>query len=189
LVRKFKDIKLQLKVTSLTCLYALNIRYLTTLAAAEQLYDAIYVWKRQQYIEISKVSLDFFNQFGQEYKVGKYKSGSSTYKKIITTVSNYADGFFEIVAKYTPADGRLHEQYSGWNGTAVSAKDLTWSYASFITAKAAREGKVPDSWAAKSISVPKGKCQFGPEHDVQNDIISVKFSVTDTSITSFGSVS
>lgn len=162
---------------------------MTTLAAAEQLYDAIYVWKRQGYLEITKVSLDFFNQFGTQYKVGKYKAGSSTYKKIISTVSTYADGFFEMVAENTPADGRLHEQYSGWNGTAVSARDLTWSYASFITAKAAREGKVPDSWAAKSISVPRGKCQFGPEHDVQNDIISVKFSAADTSITGFGTVS
>jgi glucoamylase len=161
---------------------------LTTLAAAEQLYDAIYVWKKQGRLEITTISKSFFNQFGS-FPVGTYKSSSSTYKKIVSAVTTYADGFVDMVAKYTPADGRLHEQFSGWNGTSVSAKDLTWSYASLITAKAARDGKVPDSWGAEKVSAPKGKCSPGPVHVVSNDIISVKFVATDSELTGFGSVS
>ncbi|KAI8583012.1 hypothetical protein K450DRAFT_196587 [Umbelopsis ramanniana AG] len=165
-----------------------NPWYLTTLAAAEQLYDAIYVWKKQGRLEITTISESFFNQFGS-VSVGTYKSSSSTYKKIVSAVSTYADGFVDMVAKYTPADGRLHEQFSGWNGTSVSAKDLTWSYASLMTAKAARDGKVPDSWGAKKVSAPKGKCSPGPVHVVSNDIISVKFVATDSELTGFGSTS
>jgi glucoamylase len=161
---------------------------LTTLAAAEQLYDAIYVWKKQGQLEITTVSKDFFNQFGS-FTTGKYKSSSSTFKKIVSAVSAYADGFVDMVAKYTPSNGRLSEQFSGWNGTATSAKDLTWSYASAITTKAAKDGKVPDSWGASKVTSPKGSCKPGPVHVVPNDIISVKFVATDTELTSFGSVS
>lgn len=163
---------------------------MTTLAAAEQLYDALYVWNRQGHLEITDISLDFFSQFGYKIKTGTYKSSSSTYKHLVTSIEKYADGFVEIVAKYTPSDGRLHEQFSGWNGTAVSARDLTWSYASVLTTKAAKDGNVPASWGATSIKAPHGKCKFGPEHVVSNDIIDVKFSVTDTTLTtSFGTVS
>lgn len=167
--------------------YSGNPWYLTTLAAAEQLYDALYVWNRQGHLEITDISLDFFSQFGYKIKTGTYKSSSSTYKHLVTSIEKYADGFVEIVAKYTPSDGRLHEQFSGWNGTAVSARDLTWSYASVLTTKAAKDGNVPASWGATSIKAPHGKCKFGPEHVVSNDIIDVKFSVTDTTLTtSFG---
>ncbi|KAH8551114.1 glucoamylase [Umbelopsis sp. PMI_123] len=165
-----------------------NPWYLTTLAAAEQLYDAIYVWKKQGQLEITTVSKDFFNQFGS-FTTGKYKSSSSTFKKIVSAVSAYADGFVDMVAKYTPSNGRLSEQFSGWNGTATSAKDLTWSYASAITTKAAKDGKVPDSWGASKVTSPKGSCKPGPVHVVPNDIISVKFVATDTELTSFGSSS
>ena len=39
---------------------------------------------------------------------------------------------------HTPADQRMTEQYSRNDGTATGAQDLTWSYASLITAAIAR---------------------------------------------------
>jgi glucoamylase len=53
--------------------------------------------------------------------------------------------------KYTPNDGSLAEQYLRSNGNPISAKDLTWSYAAFLTANSARAQAMPASWGAASV--------------------------------------
>ncbi|RXW25358.1 hypothetical protein EST38_g507 [Candolleomyces aberdarensis] len=128
--------------------------YLTTLAVAEQLYDAIIVWKAQQSIEVTSTSLAFFRQFSSNVQAGTYASTSATYTTLLDGVQKFADGFVEVVAKYTPADGQLSEQYHRNNGAQLSAKHLTWSYAATLTAFAARDGYVPESWGAVGASVP-----------------------------------
>lgn len=54
--------------------------------------------------------------------------------------------------QFTPADGALAEQYSRNDGMQISARDLTWSYAAFLTAYSARKGVVPASWGASFVS-------------------------------------
>lgn len=54
-------------------------------------------------------------------------------------------------AKYTPSNGGLAEQFSKNNGAPLSAVDLTWSYASALTAFQARSGLVSASWGAKGL--------------------------------------
>lgn len=136
-----------------------NAWYLCTAAVAEQLYDAIYVWKDQGSISVTDVSLPFFQDLIPGTAVGTYQSGSKTYKGLLDAVSDYADGFLEIISKHTPGDGSMAEQYSKDDGTPVGARDLTWSYAAFLTAAARREGIVPRSWASnETLSVPE-KCQ------------------------------
>ena len=66
-------------------------------------------------------------------------------------MQEYADGFVAIAEQYTPEDGALAEQFSRENGTALSAVDLTWSYASFLTMQRAREGKFGPSWGAAGV--------------------------------------
>jgi glucoamylase len=132
-----------------------NPWYLTTFAAAEQLYDAVYQWQKQHSVEITAISLPFFKQIYPAARVGVYPSSSSTFRQILKAVSTYADGFIAINQKYTPKDGALSEQFSRENGTQLSAPDLTWSYASALTAFDAREGRVPPSWGAKYLVPPK----------------------------------
>lgn len=48
------------------------------------------------------------------------------------------DAFLETVRAFTPASGELSEQFDRTTGQQVSAKQLAWSYAAFITAIAAR---------------------------------------------------
>ena len=58
------------------------------------------------------------------------------------------------MAKYTPRDGSLAEQFSKGDGSPVSAVDLTWSYASAITAFGARgEVGVGVGWGAGGLRV------------------------------------
>ena len=85
---------------------------------------------------------------------GTYASSTSTYTTITTAIKTFADGFLAINAKYTPSNGGLAEQYNKATGAPLSAVDLTWSYASALTAFAARKGISPPSWGAKGLTVP-----------------------------------
>lgn len=60
----------------------------------------------------------------------------------------------------------------------MSAVDLTWSYASALTAFAARQGTIPTSWGAGGLVVPSS-CSPNPGPTVQ-----VTFNVAAT--TQFG---
>ncbi|KAK0504262.1 glucoamylase [Armillaria luteobubalina] len=130
-----------------------NPWYLTTAAVAEQLYDAIIVWKQTGSIEVTSISLAFFQQFSS-VTVGVYASSTTTYTDLLSAVQTFADGFLAINAEYTPSGGGLSEQFSRNNGAPISATDLTWSYAATLTAFGARAGVVPASWGASGLTVP-----------------------------------
>lgn len=138
--------------------YGGNPWYLNTLATAELLYDSLYVWEHQGFIHVTDLSKGFFQELVPHVKSHKYKHGSREFKELIKAVKKYADGFVEVVAKYTPADGSFAEQYSRDNGTALSAPHLTWSYAAFLTSTARREGVMPPSWADDSVSSIPEEC-------------------------------
>lgn len=74
-----------------------NPWYLCTLAAAEQLYDAIYTWDRIGSLEITDVSLNFFTDLYSSARIGTYPSSSATYASIVNAVKTYADGYVSIV--------------------------------------------------------------------------------------------
>lgn len=135
-----------------------NPWYLNTLAAAEQLYDALYVWKQQGSITVTSTSLAFFKDLVSSVTAGTYASGSSTYTSIYNAVQTYADGYIAVVQKYTPSTGALAEQFDKSSGSPLSAADLTWSYAAFITAAQRRNGVVPPSWVASGGNSVPGTC-------------------------------
>ncbi|KAI4120454.1 MAG: hypothetical protein LQ347_007091, partial [Umbilicaria vellea] len=80
------------------------------------------------------------------------------YTSLTTAIKTYADGYLAIVEKYTPSTGALAEQFSRATGAPLSAADLTWSYASFLTAIARRAGQVPASWDASSANAVPNAC-------------------------------
>jgi glucoamylase len=105
-------------------------------------------------IEVTDISLAFFRQFSPCISTGTYNSGTFPYSRLISAIKSFADGFVEIAAKYTPSDGGLAEQFDKQTGKALSAADLTWSYASALTAGDSRAGVTPVSWGAKGLIVP-----------------------------------
>jgi len=135
-----------------------NPWYLTTLAAAEQLYNALYVWKQQGSITVTSVSLAFFRDRVPNINTGTYNSGSGTYTSIINAVQGYADGFMDVVATYAYPDGRMPEQFTRDHGTPTAAADLTWSYSAFLSAAARREGSVPAPWVGTLGNTLPGTC-------------------------------
>ncbi|PYH92513.1 putative glycosyl hydrolase, family 15 [Aspergillus ellipticus CBS 707.79] len=135
-----------------------NPWYLTSLAAAEQLFDALYQWDQQGGINITQLSAPFFSDLVPNATVGAYAKSSREYTTLAQAVRAYADGFIAVVQQYTPGDGGLAEQFSRSTGDPVSAIDLTWSYAAFLTAVARRSGSVPDTWGSSSATSVPGQC-------------------------------
>ena len=74
-------------------------------------------------------------------------------------MTTYADGFISLVQKYLPANNSISEQYSRENGTALSAFDLTWSFASFVTMSERRAGYYPASWNTSAAALAPSTCQ------------------------------
>jgi glucoamylase len=89
---------------------------------------------------------------------GTYASSTSTYTTLYNAVKAYADGYVNIVATYAQSNGSLSEQFSRSNGVPLSAYDLTWSYAAFLTAAARRAGVVPYSWGEPTASSVPSVC-------------------------------
>lgn len=139
-----------------------NPWYLTTLAAAEQLYSALYQWEQVGSITVNTVSLPFFRDILPSVSSGTYAKSSQTYKSIVAAVRTYADGFITVVQQYTPSDGSLDEQYDRNTGAPTSARDLTWSYAAFLTAIERRDGIVPPTWGEPNANKVPTTCTGTP---------------------------
>ncbi|XWX00858.1 hypothetical protein V2A60_008881 [Cordyceps javanica] len=146
-----------------------NPWYLATMAAAEQLYDAVHIWNQQGSVTVTSTSQAFFNDFVPNISAGTYSGDSSTFKSIVQGAAAYADDFVAIVAKYTPSSGSLAEQFDKNNGAPLSARDLTWSYASLLTAIDRRAGIIPPSWASSGAGEVPGSCSG---HTVQGTYTS-----------------
>ncbi|KAJ7367346.1 glucoamylase [Mycena albidolilacea] len=161
-----------------------NPWYLATAAVAEQLYDALIVWKAQGSLSVTSVSLAFFQQFLPSVTAGTYAASTSTYTTLTAAVKTFADGFIAVHAKYTPSGGGLAEQYSRSNGVPVSAVDLTWSYAAALTAFGARAGVTSPGWGAAGLTVPT-TCQTsgsGGGGGGSTGTVAVTFNVVATTV-------
>jgi glucoamylase len=55
-------------------------------------------------------------------------------------MKTYADTFIATGQLHAYSNGSLSEEFSRTDGYSVGARDLTWSYGSFLTTFAAREG-------------------------------------------------
>ncbi|KAK3318307.1 Six-hairpin glycosidase-like protein [Apodospora peruviana] len=140
--------------------YSGNPWYLITLGAAEFLYDAAAQWSKQGAITVDITSLAFFQDLYPGVEANRtYKRCKKTgaFRQIVDAAIAYADSFVEVVQKYTPTDGSLAEQFLKIApGTPLSAADLTWSYASFVSMAHRRGGEFPPSWVfGESTTLPE----------------------------------
>ncbi|KAJ3809548.1 glycoside hydrolase family 15 protein [Lentinula aff. lateritia] len=142
-----------------------NPWYLTTFAVSEQLYDSLFVWDAQGSLQITPVSLSFFQQFSSNVQPGNYEADSQTYGTLTSEIRAFADGFIAVNGNYTPESGSLAEQYGKDDGKPTSARDLTWSYASAITSFLAHDGIVTSPWGAQGLQIrgdANGHCISNP---------------------------
>ncbi|RDL30375.1 putative Glucoamylase P [Venustampulla echinocandica] len=135
-----------------------NPWYLLTTAAAEFLYDAVAQWKARKTLVVDDTSLAFFKDLYTSITVRTYDSASDDFTKIMDAITAYADSFVAVAQKYTPPDGSLAEQFNRNTGAPLSAKDLTWSYAAFVTMAERHDGQYPPSWGTRDIPAPPSTC-------------------------------
>ncbi|CAK7237146.1 hypothetical protein SCUCBS95973_009862 [Sporothrix curviconia] len=152
-----------------------NPWYLITQGAAEFLYDAVAQWSHQGVISVDATSLAFFQDLypaatsGVTYtnrssssSVSKRSKSKCTatrsvnaFQTIVDAATAYADSFVAVAQQYTPSNGSLSEQFDKATGQPLSAYDLTWSFASFVTMARRRAGDYPAySWATDAATVP-----------------------------------
>lgn len=91
-------------------------------------------------LSVTDISLAFFQDLLPSIMTGTYTASSPTYNTLTSAIKTYADGYLSIAQQYTPPNGSLSEQFSSSDGTPLSATDLTWSYAAFLTVVARRSG-------------------------------------------------
>lgn len=169
--------------------YEGNPWYLCTLAAAEQLYSAIHQWNATGSITVDNLNAGFFSDLGSNTTNGNYAANSPEFATLTTAVRDYADGFVAVVQEYTPESGSLAEQFSRENGTAVSARDLTWSYASFLTMEFARNSTLPQSWGEASANTVPNSCQASSSNGTYTEPTATSFPNVAGIVTPNGSAS
>lgn len=118
-----------------------NPWYLTTAAMAELFYNAAAAFTAADKITVTPVTQKFWAYFAPKASPTlhrAYSSRSHTFKEMVRALQGWGDMWIRTIKHYAPEDGRFPEQYHRDTGTPRGAKDLTWSYASVITAGAAR---------------------------------------------------
>lgn len=118
---------------------------LTTCAFVELYSRAILEWKKIGSIQITQVNLPFFQDLAAQsgesiaWSQGQVlKKGSPEFNQVITWMKKLSDSFMTRVRFHTPVDGSFAEQINRDTGFMQGARDLTWSYGSFLTAYWAR---------------------------------------------------
>ena len=126
--------------------YGGNPWYLTTIAFAEFYFRLATAFSQDDKILITKLNSNFFNSlFRYENIRGPYLSAGAIlirkdprYDEILNLLKWKGDNYLRRVRMHTPANGSFSEQFSRLDGHQVSAYDLTWSFASFLSTIKAR---------------------------------------------------
>ncbi|ORZ38793.1 Six-hairpin glycosidase-like protein [Catenaria anguillulae PL171] len=123
--------------------YGGNPWFLTTIAAAELHYRTVTRAARRGSIAVSQVSLPFYQDLlaGSEFtpQAGNFARGSQEFNAITRGLVRMGDLFLERVRVHLRPGGRMDEQLDRNTGFQLSASDLTWNYAAFLTAAYARD--------------------------------------------------
>ncbi|PWT70344.1 MAG: glucan 1,4-alpha-glucosidase [Proteobacteria bacterium] len=119
--------------------YSGGAYYFSTLGAAELYFRLAATVDGGARIPVSEVNAPFLDQLiNQSTHRGFLPSDDSQRAQLVEALVARGDAMMATVRRYTPASGDLSEQFDRITGEQVSAKRLTWSYAAFLTAFAAR---------------------------------------------------
>ncbi len=115
---------------------------LSTAAGAEYLYRLMVSYLKLKQIQINDYNKAYFASLSgnTQLKSGQILSPvDRTYSSIIKGLFIEADGYLSRILFHRNADGSLSEQMNRESGYMQGAPNLTWSHASFITAKLRRD--------------------------------------------------
>lgn len=114
---------------------------LTTHALAEYYYRLAQKLQIVGSLKVSDLTFSFYkdklmeaNSQNTNLSVGTFSKDSGVFKRVVASLIQSADNLMARVKYHTPADGSFAEQINRHTGFMRGAPNLTWSYASFLTA-------------------------------------------------------
>jgi glucoamylase len=133
-----------------------NPWYLTTAAFAEFHYRLARELERRGSFALTERNIAFFSGLlpAQEVRAGaRIRMDGPSGRALSKGLLAKGDRFMATLRLYAGSEGELSEQFDRAAGVPVSAYDLSWSYASFLSAADARlfvTGKRPSMRSASS---------------------------------------
>jgi len=121
--------------------------YLATLAAAEFYFSLAQAVRRGGQIAVVPANARFRERLG----AGQAAADGEELPRLAI---ERGDAIMRTVQAFTPGSGELAEQFDQTTGAPTSAKRLSWSYAAFITAAAARAEALRSMRAAGPGALP-----------------------------------
>ena len=119
-----------------------------TAGAAEYLYRTASQLALAPSIRITQTNLSFYSKTGglENLNIGKViLRGTDDYNKVLQNLMIQADRYLARVMLHANPDGSLSEQINRRTGIQQGAPNLSWSHASLITAKLARDRALSSS--------------------------------------------
>ncbi len=139
---------------------------LSTMAFAENLYKAADSFSRHGKIIVTPLNAALFNSaiqrtnFVQRFRSGMTLiAGDEAFDNLLQGLALEADSFVLRVKTHANSDGSLSEQMDRYSGFMTSAADLTWNYASILTAADARRKFLAKAPKFKTLQHSKQKNQ------------------------------
>jgi len=123
------------------------VQYFASFNVAEQIFDALITWNLIGKLEVTRVSLKFFQQFDKKIKVGEYRKGSKTYDRLTYALKTWAENTLRSLAKRTPEDLVLPLIMNKTTGEPVPPRGALRSQVAVLGAYNAYNGLIPPSWA------------------------------------------
>ncbi|KAI9455238.1 Six-hairpin glycosidase-like protein, partial [Lactarius psammicola] len=124
-----------------------HAQYFGTLHAAEQLFDALITWDLIGGLQVTDVSLKFFQHFDQNVKVGTYRKGSNVYESLTNAITNWAEKVLLFLADHTPDDYVLSMAMDKETAEPVGPRGTLHCLAAALGAYDSYNGLIPPSWA------------------------------------------
>lgn len=108
---------------------------LCTAAFAEFYYRLARNLEQQGKLRFTPLNIPFFRALGVQPKAGQtFVRGDRIFDQILESTIEKGDHFLLRIRRHADVGGRLAEQINRHSGFMQGARDLTWSYASLITA-------------------------------------------------------
>lgn len=114
--------------------------FLACHGVAEALYlTADHFASRDEFV-VTKFNVHLLRRFAPTVKEGTVSRGEPDFEKVLRGLRKMGDGFLKVGKEYADADGKMSEQFHRDTGVMRGARELTWSFSSWLTAEEARRG-------------------------------------------------
>jgi glucoamylase len=123
------------------------VQYFASFNVAEQIFDALITWNIIGELEVTSVSLNFFQQFDKKIKVGVYHKGSKTYDRLTYALKTWAENTLRSLANRTPQDLVLPLIMNKTTGEPEPPRGALRSQVAVLGAYNSYNGVIPPSWA------------------------------------------